>query len=85
MNVENVVMLCKAWNLTNAYHLIAFYYYINQLELQSYSQKTKFIYLLIREPHYFFINKIKIKINYFSPAIVLLSIEIHTDNLSYEI
>ena len=44
MNVENVVMLCKAWNLTNAYHLIAFYYYINQLELQSYSQKTKFIY-----------------------------------------
>ena len=44
MNVENVFMLCKAWNLTNAYHLIAFYYYINQLELQSYSQKTKFIY-----------------------------------------
>lgn len=84
MNVENVVTLCKAWNLTSVYHPI-FYYYINQLELQFYSQKTKFIYLLIREPHYFLLNSIKIKLNYFTPAIVSLSIEIHTDNLSYEI
>ena len=30
MNLENLVMLCKAWNLTKAYHPVAFCYYINQ-------------------------------------------------------